>query len=94
MIIDYIDKLELPDNKAVTQFNEFRSLDYLATGLRFLYERVHRLEAEANKIIPKNKTVFVYGNVPQMQGINQDLVACAFHWYAVTACNYVKMVGW
>lgn len=29
-----------------------------------------------------------------MQGINQDLVACAFHWYAVTVCSYVKMVGW
>ena len=21
-------------------------------------------------------------------------MACAFHWYAVTVCNYVKMIGW
>jgi len=21
-------------------------------------------------------------------------VACAFHWYAVTVCNYIRMVGW
>ena len=29
-----------------------------------------------------------------MKGIPQDLVACSFHWYAVTVCNYAKLVGW
>ncbi len=29
-----------------------------------------------------------------MKGIPQDLVACYFHWYAVTVCNYAKLVGW
>jgi len=94
MIIDHVDRLELPDDKANTQFNELRSLDYLAKGLRFLYEQVQRVEAEVIKRVAKDKQVFIFGNATQMQGINQDLVACAFHWCAVTACNYVKMVGW
>jgi hypothetical protein len=36
----------------------------------------------------------MFGNAPQLQGIPQDLVACAFHWYSVTACNYARLVGW
>jgi len=94
MIIDYIDKLELPDDKAKTQFNELHSLNYLAGGLRFLYEQLQRVEAEVIKRVPKNKQVFIFGNAPEMQGINQGLVACAFHWYAVSVCNYVRMIGW
>jgi hypothetical protein len=94
MIIDHIDKIELPDDKARLHGNELRSLDYLARGLRFLYEQVQRVEDEVIKRVSKDKKVLIFGNAPEMQGINQDLVACAFHWYAVTVCNYVKMVGW
>ncbi len=94
MIIDYIDKLELPDDKAKTWFNELHSLDYLAMGLRFLYEQVQRVEAEVIKKVPKGKRVSMFGNAQEMQGINQGLVACAFHWYAVSVCNYVRMIGW
>jgi len=36
----------------------------------------------------------MFGNAPQLHGIPQHLVACAFHWYSVTACNYVRLVGW
>ena len=94
MIIDHIGKLELANDKAELRYNELHSLDYLAMGLRFLYEQVQRVEAEVIKRVANDKKVFIFGNAPEMQGINQDLVACAFHWYAVTVCNYVKMVGW
>lgn len=94
MILDHTDKLELPDNKVKTQFNELRSLCYLATGLRFLCEQVQKVEAEAIKRVANDRKVLIFGNAAGMQGINQGLVACAFHWYAVTVCSYVKMVGW
>ena len=93
-VIDYIANLKLSDEQEQGHFNELRSLSYLATGLRFIYEQVRRVEAEVIKRLPKSKQVTILGNAPEMQGVNQDLVACAFHWYAVTACNYVKMVGW
>ncbi len=93
-VIDYIANLRLSDKQEKGHFNELRSLSYLATGLRFLCEQVQSVEAEVTKRLPKDKQVSIFGDAPEMQGINQDLVACAFHWYAVTACNYVKMVGW
>ena len=94
MIIDHIDNLKLSDDQVEKCANELRSLDYLATGLRFLYEQVQRIEAGVIKRIAKDKEVIIFGNAPEMQGISQGLVACAFHWYAVTVCNYVKMVSW
>ena len=93
-VIDYIANLRLSDEQEKEHFNELRSLSYLATGLRFIFEQVQTVEAEVIKRLPKNKQVIVFGNAPVMQGVNQDLVACAFHWYAVTAFNYMKMVGW
>ena len=32
--------------------------------------------------------------VPDWRMCPQDLVACAFHWYSVTVCNYALLVGW
>jgi hypothetical protein len=93
-VIDHIANLKLSDEQEKWQFNELSSLAYLATGLRFLYEQVQSVEAEVIKRLPKDKRISIFGDAPEMQGINQDLVACAFHWYAVTVCNYVKMVGW
>lgn len=94
MVIDHIDKLDLPENKAEKYFNELRSLDYLARGLWFLYYQVLNIEAKIAEGVGKDKQVFIFGNAPQLEAIPQDLVACAFHWYAVTVCSYVKMVGW
>ena len=94
MVIDHIDNLHLPENKAEKYFNELRSLDYLARGLWFLYYQVRNMEAKITEGVGNDKQVFIFGNAPELKEIPQDLVACAFHWYAVTVCNYVKMVGW
>ena len=94
MIIDHADNLELKDEDAERYFNELRSLQYLSTGLNFLNTQVRRIEAVVNARLEKDQVVFMCGNAPELQGIPQDLVACAFHWYSVTACNYVKLVGW
>jgi len=94
MLIDFIDKLEMPDDKVKIHYNELHSLNYLAAGLKFLYDQVQKLEAEIASRIPKDKKSFHFSNSPVMKGIPQDLVACSFHWYAVTLCNYAKLVGW
>ena len=94
MIIDHIDNLKLTDSQVRNSYNELHSLDYLAKGLEFLYDQVQKLEAEVSKRVGEDKQVYLYGNARQLEGIPQGLVACAFHWYAVTVCNYVKMVGW
>ena len=55
MLIDRIDKLELPNSELEMRFNELRSLDYLAKGLRFLYEQVRGVEVEVLKRLPGTK---------------------------------------
>ncbi len=94
MFIDYIDRLQLSEEDEKKDFNELNSLSYLASGLWFLYDQILKIETQIGERTPKNKRVFHFGNSPDLEGIPQELVACAFHWYAVTVCNYVKMVGW
>ncbi len=91
-VIDHIATLKLSDEQEKGYFNELRSLDYLARGLWFLCDQIQKVEAEVvNRV---GNGYWSFGNAPEMRGIDQNLVACAFHWYAVTVCNYVKMVGW
>jgi hypothetical protein len=35
-----------------------------------------------------------FGNDPSLPWVPRDLIACAFHWYAVSVYNYVSLVGW
>lgn len=39
---------------------------------------------------------FTWGNHPLLEGLSPDmnLVSCFFHWYAVSVCNYVRLVEW
>jgi hypothetical protein len=94
MIIDHIDKLEVPDDNLGIYGNELRSLTYLAQGLQFLYEQVKSTEDQIIEAVGRDKRHIIYGNHPALKSAPQGLIACAFHWYAVSACNYVRMVGW
>jgi len=42
----------------------------------------------------KNITGFCTANSPGMRNLPWGLITCAFHWYAVSVCNYVRLVGW
>lgn len=94
MIIDYIDNLELQHADTERYYNELRSLNYLSVGLSFLNAQIQQIESEVSAKLPENQIFEMYGNAPELEGVPQDLVACAFHWYSVTACNYVRLVGW
>ena len=92
--IDYVEGLAL-DEETVKRFgNELTSLRYLAQGLDFLAAQVSRLESEVQERLPANRVVVGVGNVPWLRGVPMGLVACSFHWYAVSACNYARLVGW
>ena len=91
IVIDHIESLELNNDEESKYFNDLHSLQYLSQGLWFLYNQVHKIEAKIAEDIGKDKKVLMYGNVPELKEISQSLVACAFHWYAVSVCNYVKL---
>lgn len=94
MMLDYIDKLQLSGDEANRYRNELRSLSYLSKGLHYLYGQVKSSEATVSSRLNPKMLVSMSGNAPQLQNIPQGLVACAFHWYSVSACNYVRLVGW
>ena len=70
-VIDYIANLKLSDEQEKGHFNELRSLTYPATGLRFLYEQVQRVEADVIRRLPKDKQVVIFGNAPEMQELTK-----------------------
>ena len=94
MILDHVDGLEINSDDLDRNSNELGSLNYLSAGLHYLNAQVQNIETEVLARLPENQVTYVYGNDPTLEGIPQGLVACAFHWYSVTACNYVKLVGW
>ena len=94
MIIDYVEQLEISDKEVARHLNELRYLECLATGLNHLYSQVSEIECRIRQTLPENQTNYLLGNAPQLNEVPQDLVACFFHWYSVTACNYVQLVGW
>ena len=94
MILDYVDNLELSDNDRDKFHNELRSLSYLSVGLSYLAHQVRSVEKEVLERLPESSSHFIYGDAPDLEGVPQDLVACSFHWYSVSAYNYVLLVGW
>lgn len=94
MVIDHVDRIELADDQVQAHANELNSLRYLAGGLYFLHAQVKGIEEKiTTQVGPKQRVTF-FGNAPEFEWVPQGLVACAFHWYALSACNYVRMVGW
>jgi len=93
VILDHLEPLTLKKTQAKRFTNEIRSLQYLSVGLNFLYRQTSHVENEVSGRIPRDKQVFIYGNAPELRGVPQDLISCFFHWYAVSLCNYVWLVG-
>lgn len=94
MIIDHVDNLELSDEEAEQYYNELNLLRTLAAGLNFLNHQTRTVEDEVRNRLDPGKYYRGYGNVPWLEGIPRELISCAFRWYSVTVCDYVKIVGW
>jgi len=92
MILDHLDNLTLPDGHHFG--NEVAVLQSLAVGLDFLSTQIAGIEKEAWRRFANKARVLSYGNNPMLAWVPKDLVLCAFHWYSVSACNYVSLVGW
>lgn len=94
MIIDYCENIDLPQDVVEAHPNELSAIGYLTQGLRFLYRQVNGIEERVRELVgPDMQTVFV-GRPPPFEWIPLGLVACSFHWYAVSACNLTGLIGW
>lgn len=92
VVIDYRSMIEVEESSA---FNELTTLRTLAMGLNQLYIQVAEIELPIRKYEEEHrKRVFSFGlehfGFPQE---SERLVSCYFHWFGVSICNYIRLVG-
>ncbi len=93
MVLDHIDNLSAQDD------NDFAltTLARLSQGIFWLYDSVDEAETLVRKRAAKENI-----NIGVIDGVLKDVptdipiewLSCAFQWYAVSAYNYARLVGW
>ena len=91
--LDHIDNIIVDGNPFAEPANEYYALLCLRTGLEFLYRQAVKCDQIALKQLDPDKKYLSFGNSPLLTGIPYQLLTCAFHWYSVSACQYVRTVG-
>ncbi len=94
-VLDHIENIKVPGDVFKEPGNEYYALIYLHDGLEFLYHQAARIDEVAKQQLnPQDKLqIMNFGNIPELNQIPQTLLTCAFHWYAISACQYVRLVG-
>ncbi len=93
MILDFVDKLELPDSDVENHFDACMALARLGEGLFWIHQEVAKIEMGLRRKAAKDNTkIAIAGGILENKPFG--LLSCAFQWYAVSACNYAQLVGW
>ncbi len=93
-ILDHIDKITVPGQVYRQPANEYWELLCLWEGMEALYYQARKCEAMATQATAMpGKDRFIWGNHPALSVVPKKLLTCMFHWYAVSACNYVRTIG-
>ncbi|MBN2098104.1 MAG: hypothetical protein JW753_00755 [Dehalococcoidia bacterium] len=92
-VLDHVEGIQVNGDPFSEPANEYAALLALREGLRFLYS----FAVDCDRIVlarlnPKER-VFMTGNSPTFAGVPLRLLTCAFHWYSISACQYVRTVG-
>jgi hypothetical protein len=105
--LDYIDRIVVPENVFKEPNNEYWALVCLWQGLEFLNNQVLKCEASAKLSIESGEeqlfsfdsakidveNLVSFGRLPASIRGATTLVTMAFHWYAISACQFVRTVG-
>ncbi len=94
-VLDHIENISVPGDPFREPANEYWALICLRDGMELLYRQATRCdEAVKQRVNPSDAAHFVGGgNLPDFHQVPQSLLTCAFHWYAISACQYVRTVG-
>ncbi len=93
--LDYIDKIEVPGQVFEIPSNEYWALTCLRDGMEQLYKQTLQFDefVRSRLGIDANYRCFIMGNNRALNGIPKSLLTSYFHWYAISACQYVRTVG-
>jgi len=94
-VLDYVEGIKVPGDVFTKPVNEYWALVFLKDGMKFLYRQVAMCDELARKQDnPEGKLKIIsFGNLPELSRVPKGLLTCAFHWYAIAACQYVRTVG-
>lgn len=87
---DYIDKISLDSNQC---FNESRTLHILFVGLLQIADSLKQREAAWDQQNAGGAKFQIYGLDMDGTKSRLDLIACYFHWFGVSICNYTRLIG-
>jgi hypothetical protein len=74
-------------------FNEYRTLQMLTTGLIKIVNNLDQREVAWEQQNRGKVKCHMYGvDIDGTKG-DLDLIACFFHWFGVSICNYARLVG-
>ena len=89
-------KIDLLDGVEVTRqdyFNEIVALRTLFRGLKHLSTMIKRKEVAFAKAGGDKVNLISFGAPNPEEQEFLDTVACFFHWFGISVCNYVRLVG-
>lgn len=90
VLIDGVEHIEVSRDDF---FNEIRTLHTLFIGLRNLTGMLKRREVEFERAGGDKIKVFKFGGHSDEEVEFLDFVACIFHWFGVSVCNFARLVG-
>ena len=88
--LDGIERLEVAQSDFA---NEIGSLRTLIMGLRQLYGMVKSKEEAFARAGGDKFIVHEYGGTNAAEREMLDVVACFFHWFGISLCNYARLTG-
>jgi len=94
-VLDHFDGIIVPGDPFRQPANEYWALVCLKQGMDLLYNQALDYDQIiAQRVNPDGDLdVFFSGNFPGMEQVPTPLLTCAFHWYVISACQYVRTVG-
>lgn len=94
-VLDHIDNITVAGRVFEHPANEYWALVCLRQGMEFLYRQAQQCDLAMKAMVNPSGNVKYggFGNLPEMRAIPTALLTCAFHWYAISACQYARTVG-
>ncbi|MCD4672817.1 MAG: hypothetical protein K8R77_09150 [Anaerolineaceae bacterium] len=93
-VLDHVEELKLSEDDIENSYEERMALARLANGLFWLNREVAKFESRAREKAKRKNIVYDLVGGEILKNMPCGLLSCAFHWYAISACNYAQLVGW